>query len=241
MPDRKRSAGKAVRAACAAVVALAALGIHLWVAPIPLAAQNEGSTITVIYGNGAKLSVQDWHFVYEYLESDTPLDPAYVATCTGPYDGYSCDTQVKTGKILFIIAPLPGPSAAAQAPFLLPEGTLQVIFLHWKGGPGPYEEDGVTLNRNRSDGRYVNDGITIVTAQGAQIRVLGELRVPESFLSSKSHVYLMKLSLAGTVQVQGMPGRFELRLDSPLAPDSLKERVDEILFGVEPETDRAGF
>ena len=239
MPERKRKTAQAIATGFAALTVSAAI---LWIAPSPLAAQNAGSTITAIYGNDSKLAVKDWHFVYEYLESDTPLDPAYVATCRTPsYDATACFTQIKTGKVLFIIAPLPGPSAAAQAPFLLPENTLQVIFLHWKRGPEPYEADGVTLNQNRSAGRFVSDGVTIVTTHGAQIRVSGELRVPESFLSSKSHVYLMKLSLAGTVQVQGMPGRFELRLDSPLAPDSLKERVEEIQFQPEPETDRAKF
>ena len=239
MLDRNRKAARAIATGFAALTALAAI---LSIAPRPLAAQDTGSTLTVVYGNGSKLPVREWHFVYEYLESDTPLDPAYVATCRTPsYDANSCFSQIKTSKDLFLIGPMPGPSAAARVPFILPGSGLGAIRIHWREGSGPYEEDGVTLNRNRSAGRYVSDGITIVTAQGAQIRVSGELRVPESFLSSKSHVYLMKLSLAGTVQVQGMPGRFELRLDSPLALDSLKERVEEIQFGFEPETDRAGF
>jgi len=238
MPYRKKAAGRAFPRV---FVAMATLAITVWAVPQTLVAQDGQSTLAVVYGNETKLPVEDWHFVYEYLESDTPLDPVYVATCAMPSpDESSCFMQVKTSKDLFILAPLPGPSGAAQVPFLLPGSTLQVIFLHWKGGPGAYEEGGVRLNPNRNDGRYVSNGLTIVTTQGAQIRVTGALRVPESFLSSKRHVYLMKLSLAGTVQVQGVPGRFELRLDAPLAPASLNERVEEIQFRSEPEPDGAG-
>lgn len=239
MPDRTGKAGEAIAVTLAVLGVIAAI---LAVAPIRLAAQDARTTLTVIYGNDSKLEVRDWHLVYEFLESDTPLDPAYVATCTRPSsEQNSCSTQVKTAKDLFIVAPMPGPSTAAQVPFLLPGNTLQALFLHWKESPGPYEADGRTLNRNRGDGRFVSDGVTIVTTHGARIRVSGGLRVPESFLSSKRYVYLMKLSLAGSAQAQGMPGRFELRLDSPLASDSLKERVEEIQFQSEPEPDRARF
>lgn len=238
MPDRNWKAGETFAAGLAVLVVMTAI---LSVVPIPLAAQDAGGTITVLYGSGSKVSVRDWHFVYEYLESDMPLDPAFVATCRMPSSESSCFTQVRTAKDLFVVAPLPGPSAAAQVPFILPESALQAIFLHWKESPGPYEPDGVTLNRNRGDGRYTSDGVTIVTTQGARIRIAGGLRAPEAFLSQKRYVYLMKFSLAGSVQVQGAPGRFELRLDSALAPSSLKERVEEIQFRLETETDRAGF
>jgi len=239
MPDRNWKAGEAIAATLAVLGVITAI---LAVAPIRLAAQDAGGTITVIYGDDSKLKVRDWHFVYEFLESDTPLDPSYVATCTRPSsEQNSCSTQVKTAKDLFVVAPMPGPSAAAKVPFILPGTTLQAIFLHWNEGPGPYEADGLTLNRNRGHSRFVSDGVTIVTRQGARIRIAGGLQVPEAFLSQKRYVYLMKFSLAGNVQVQGAPGRFELRLDSPLAPDSLKERVEEIQFQSEPESDRAGF
>jgi hypothetical protein len=225
----------AVPASAVLLVVLASLSV----ASNALTGQAGSGVITVVYGNETKVPVQDWHFVYEFLESDTPLDPAHVATCTRPSpDRNSCPSQLKTSKDLFILAPLPGPSAAAQVPFLLPGSTLQVIFLHWKESPGTYEEGGVRLNPNRNNDGHASNGLTIVTTQGAQIRIPGALRVPESFLSSTKHVYLMKLSLAGTVQVQGMPGRFELRLDSPLVPSSLNERVEEIQFRSGPEPTR---
>jgi hypothetical protein len=223
MPNRSWKAGETIAATLAVPWLMTAL---LAAAPIRLAAQDARGLLTVIYRDDSKLEVRDWHFVYEYLESDAPLDPAYVATCTRPASsGSSCMTQVKTGKDLFIIAPLPGPSAAAQVPFLLPGNTLQALFLHWKESPGPYEADGVT----------------IATTQGARVRISGGLRAPDAFLSNKRHVHLLKLSLAGNVQAQGAPGRFELRLDSLLPSSSLKERVEEIQFQPEPESKRARF
>jgi hypothetical protein len=194
-------------------------------APRHLAAQDAPGLLSVVYGDGSQLAVRDWHFAYEYLESDTPLDPAYVATCTQPsYDRNPCFTQVKISKDLIVLGPLPGPSGAAKVPFILPEGGLHAIRIHWKGGPG--------------DGRFQSDSLTIVTAQGAEIHLAGRLQSLEGFLSKKQYVYLMKISIAGGIQVQSTPGRFELRLDERFPPAALKERVDEIRFP--SGTDRAG-
>jgi len=214
--------------------------ITLAAVPYPLAAQDAApSTLAVIYGDGSRLAVQDWHFVYEYIESDTPLDAAYVATCTRPsYDENSCLTQVKIAKDLMVLGPLPGPSGAAKAPYILPAAGLQAIRIHWRGGPGPYEKDGVRLNPDRNDGRYRSDALTVVIAQGAEIHFAGRLEALGTFLSGKKYVYLKQLSVAGSIRVQSTPGRFELRLDERFPPTSLKERVDEITFQL--GTDRAG-
>jgi hypothetical protein len=202
------------------------------------AAQDAPSTLTVVYGNSSELVVQDWHFVYEYLESDTALDPAYVATCTRPSsDANSCMTQVKMSKDLIVLGPLPGPSSAARVPFILPGTGLRAIRIHWEDEPGPYEKDGVRLNPNRDDRRYRSETLTVVTTQGAAIHFTGRLQALETFLSSKKYVYLMKLSVAGSIQVQSTPGRFELRLDERFPPATLQERVDEVQF--QPGTDRA--
>ncbi len=224
----------AARAVTTAYAALAAGGLMLWIVPRFAAgqdAQDSQPTVTIIYGDDSKLTVTDWHFVYEYLESDAPLDELFVATCRGSLAGdFPCYPQIKTAKDLYLLGPLPGPSAAAQVPFVLPGSVLGAIWIHWQDGPGPYEKDGVTLNRNRTDERYQSDAMTIVLAQGAQIRFAGRLRTLDAFLSNKRYVYLMKLSLAGTVQVQGTPGHFELNLDSRLPTSSLKERVEEVRF-----------
>ncbi len=229
MPRRRNATGSMMVSVCACAAALAVLAVSLWVAPRLAAGQDTESVIAVVYADGTNRMVSDWRFAYEFLESDTPLDPAYIATCTRPsHDENSCFAQVKITRDLILIGTLPGPSDAARAPFLLPEVALRGIRIQWRGGPGP--NDGVRLNPDRNDGRYLSDALTVVTSQGAQILFAGRLEVPESFLSDKRHVYLMKLSVVGSVPAQGTPGRFELRLDERLPQSSLKERVEEIRF-----------
>ena len=213
--------------ACAA--ALAVWAVSLWVAPRLAAGQDTESVITVAYADGTNRMLRDWRFAYEFLESDTPLDPAYIAACARPSaDENSCMTRIKITRDLILIGTLPGPSDAARAPFLLPEAVLRGIRIQWRGGPDA--NDGARRNQDRNDGRYWSDALTVVTSQGAQIPFAGRLEAPGAFLSDQRHAYLTKLSIVGSVPAQGAPGRFELRLDERLPQSSLEQRVEEIRF-----------
>jgi hypothetical protein len=104
-----------------------------------------------------------------------------------------------------------------------------MIRIHWEDTAEASQSGGGRLNQQRDGSRYESGAITVVTAQGAEIPFAGRLQAPDTFLSNKKHVRLIKLSLTGSVHVQGAPRNFELKLDPRSAP-SIKERVDEIHF-----------
>jgi len=223
MPQRTQMAARA----CA--LAFAALAL-LSLAAIPSPAQDAPGTLTITYGNASTVIVGDWNFVYEFLESDTPLDAARVTACAGPSADSSCMKQTKTTKDLLLAGPVPGLSAVGLVPYVLPEGAVRAIRIHWNTGSERDGRDGVTLKQDARGGESQSLGISVITTQGAELYFEGTLQTPRTFLSSKAHVYPMRLSLTGSIQAGDAPRRFDLRLDSRSAPPSANERVDEVWF-----------
>ena len=227
MPQQTR---KAARASARAVALLAAFSLTAILSAAQDTANDASGTLTVTYGNASTLIVGDWHFVYEYLESDTPLDAARVTACTKPSPDASCMKHTKTTKDLLLAGPVPGLSAVGLVPYVLPAGAVRAIRIHWNAGSKRDGRNGLTLKQNTPGGTSDSLGVSVITAQGAEIYFEGTLHTPETFLSSKTHVYPVKLSLTGSVQAEGAPRAFDLRLDSRKAPPSANDRVDEVWF-----------
>jgi len=231
MPERNQKAGKAI-ASASAVAVLAALAGTLWVAPIPIEAQTSRNPITVIYGDGKKLVVRDWNFVYAFMEDDNEV---YLAICMQPSSGEpgegGCPSHTKLSTELHLMEPSAGPNTPPQGLFIFRKEDLQAIRIRWKtNNLGIYERDGLTLNRNRSAPRYESEGITVVTTQGTEHNFSGRLRAPDAFLSGKKYVHLLSISVAGRAQAQVLPDFFAIPLDGKFAASSPKERIEEIRF-----------
>lgn len=224
MPERNRKAGKAIAAAFAV---LAALAVTLWVAPLPIAGQNTRSTITVIYGNGKKLLVRDWNFVYQFVESDTPLNELYLATCAMPND--ICFPLIKTSKDLLLVGGSPGPNDARREAVIFPEEELLTIRMNVKKYSGFYDSKG-RIVRRANPGFDEVEGVTIVPVQGPEWSFAGMLQAPDTFLSDKKYVYLLNLFVTGRVQGKGIPELFGLSLNAKFMPSSPAERVVEVRF-----------
>ena len=220
MPDRKRSAGKAIAAAFAAVMVMT---VTLSVAPLPLGGQDTRSVITVIYGDGTKLLVRDWNFVYVFLEAEIE---AYLGCGKDRPCGIS-----RTAQDLHLVNSFTGSTPPAQEFAIFWKEDLQTIRIRWKtNNLGPYESDGVTLNRNRNAPKYESQGITVLSTRGTEYDFSGGLRAPDAFLSRMKYVYQMNLSVSGTVQDARKPPNFEFSLFGTLAASSPKEQVVEIRF-----------
>lgn len=229
MANRNQRAGKAIAAAFAL---LAASAVILWVAPLPIAAQGSRTSITIIYGDGKKLVVRDWNFVYAFMEDD---NEAYLAICMQPSGGefgeLGCPSHTKLSTDLLLVEPSAGPNTALQEPIIFRKEDLQAIRIRWKtNNLGIYERDGLTLNRNRSAPRYESEGITVVTTQGTEHHFSERLLAPDAFLSDKKYVYLMSISIAGRAQAQVLPDFFGIPLDGRFTASSPKERIEEIRF-----------
>lgn len=213
MPDRNQKVGNT---AVAAFSVLVVMTIILSVSASPLAAQ---STVTIVYGNGTKLLVRDWNFVYAFLDGD---NPAYLhCNDEGP-----CGT-IKTSQDLHLVNSSTGSTPPVQEFAIFWKDDLQAIRIRWKtNNLGAYESDGVTLNRNRDAPRYESEGVTIVTTRGTEYHFEGGLLAPDPFLSHKKYVRQLFISVFGKI-----PGdQIELPLDRRLSASSPKDRIDEILF-----------
>ena len=223
MPERNQKAGKAIAAAFAVVMVMP---VTLSVAPLPLGGQDTRSVITVIYGNGAKLLVRDWNFVYVFMD-----DENVYPVCMVSDEGSWCPTKVKTSTDLHLVKPSTGPNTWLQELVIFRKEDLKAIRIRWKSNNlGPYASDGVTLNRNRSAPRYESEEITVVTTQGAEHTFTESLQVPKAFLSDKKYFYFMSILLSGRVRSPVLPDYFEQRLDGKFTASSPKERIEEIRF-----------
>lgn len=219
MTDRMQRIGRVIARGFVTVGASAAI---LWAAPLPLAAQGSHDSITVIYGDGRKLPVRDWNFAYTFLDGESKEDLyCYEDPCGA----------TKTSQDLHLVNSYTGPTPPVQEFAIFWKENLRAIRIHWKtNNLGPYESDGVTLNRNRTAPLYEREGITVVTTRGTEYDFPRRLFAPDRFLSNKTYVRLRNIWLRGRVRGPRIPDIYELPLSGRLAVSSLKERIDEIRF-----------
>lgn len=218
MPDRKQQAGKSTRTAL--VLGLLTLAVILCVAPCLVRAQDTQNLITVIYGNGNRLLIKDWNFVYKFYESDVPI--VFCWGCTIPL------LQTKTSKDLHLVEVPSGSDSPIEELVIFQQDELEAIRFNLKKYSGSYDTRGRIVRRAIPGSDEVED-VSIVSVQGSA-RIFETLRAPELFVSDKEYVYMEEISIAGWLQGKAIPELFELKLNLGFVPTPPREHIVEIRF-----------